>query len=298
MPKVTYVDKRFHPETAKLIDQANDIIAEYQADGYTLTVRQLYYQFVARDLVENTMKSYKRMASIINDARLAGLIDWQAIEDRTRSTTQWSHWTDPGEIIDACAEQYRVDKWVGQSFRPEVWIEKEALAGVMERVCRDLDIPFLSCRGYTSQSEMWTSAMRLHRIATTRSVGRPQQTPIILHFGDHDPSGLDMTRDITERLAMFMGGVKLTRLALNMNQVERYKPPANPAKVTDSRFADYEVRFGNESWELDALDPKVLANLVRAAVDQYRDPGPWEERLELERDHRARLKELAENWQK
>jgi len=292
MPAIQYVSKRFHPETLHLIDTANEIIAEYQADGYTLTVRQLYYQFVARDLIPNTMKSYKRLASIINDGRLAGLIDWLAIEDRTRSTTQWSHWNDPGEIIEACAEQYRVDKWIGQKYRPEVWIEKEALAGVMERICRELDIPYLSCRGYTSQSEMWASAMRLQQIAL-----KQKQSPIILHFGDHDPSGLDMTRDITTRLELFTGGIQLRRLALNMDQVEKFNPPANPAKVTDSRFQDYEAEFGTESWELDALDPKILASLVRTAVDGYRDQAIWDNRVEYEQGHRDRLVHLAANWE-
>ena len=274
-----------------MIGQANTIIADYQAQGYRLTLRQLYYQFVARDLIPNTMRSYKRLGSIINDGRLAGLIDWTAIEDRTRHVEAPSHWDSPSNIIDSCAYSYRIDKWADQEYRPEVWIEKEALAGVIERVCTKLDIAYLSCRGYTSQSEMWSSGGRLGRMATKG------QTPVILHFGDHDPSGLDMTRDIVDRMRMFMGGVRLERLALNMDQVQTYDPPPNPAKVTDSRYEAYVAEFGDESWELDALEPAVLAELVENAVLGLRDDDKWAAKVEREADERRQLDAVAGNWQ-
>src|SRR5262249_46150196 len=200
MPKISYVPKKFSAATQKVIDQANEIIGQYAAQGYSLTLRQLYYQFVSRDLIPNNMKSYKRLGNIINDARLAGLIDWDAIEDRTRNLHELPSWTSPESIIQACASQFRIDKGAKQPCRVEVWIEKEALAGVFQRVCDELQVPFFSCRGYTSQSEMWVAGMRLKRIL------RAKQKPVILHFGDHDPSGIDMTRDIVDRLQMFMGG--------------------------------------------------------------------------------------------
>src|SRR5262249_10346260 len=158
------------------------------AQGYNLTLRQLFYQFVSRDLIPNNVRSYKRLGSIINDARLAGLIDWSAIEDRTRNLHELPCWRTPAGIIRSCAQQYRTDLWAKQENRVEVWIEKEALAGVFERVCDELRVPFFSCRGYTSQSEMWVAGHRLKRIIDAG------QRPVILHFGDHDPSGMDMTR--------------------------------------------------------------------------------------------------------
>jgi hypothetical protein len=289
MPKIAYTEGRMRADGLAVVEQANAIIADYQAQGFTLTLRQLYYQFVSRDLIANNMKSYKRLGSIINDARLAGLIDWEAIEDRTRHVQTLSHWESPADIVSACAAQYRIDKWKDQEFRPEVWIEKEALAGVVEGVCQELDVSFLCCRGYTSQSEMWASAMRM------RAFDRAGQTSIVLHFGDHDPSGIDMTRDITNRLAMFMGGVEIRRLALNMDQVEEYRPPPNPAKMTDSRFAGYVEAFGNESWELDALEPRLLADLIRQEVIGLRDDDKWAAAEELEGQHRARLQQVVKS---
>jgi len=291
MPRICYIEHRFSDATLALIDQANDIIAEYAQQGYALTLRQLYYQFVARDLIANNTQSYKRLGSIINDGRLTGAIDWSAIEDRTRNLHELSHWRGPQEIIGACAKQFLIDKWATQPCRVEVWIEKEALAGVFERVCDALQVPFFSCRGYTSQSEMWAAGQRLQRIR------RQGQTPIILHFGDHDPSGIDMTRDIMDRLKLFAGSIHLERLALNMGQVEEFQPPPNPAKTTDSRYAQYIQVYGDESWELDALEPDTLAGLVRQFIDTIRDRASWADAVAEEEEHRRLLEAASSNWQ-
>src|SRR5512139_1588276 len=161
MPKVCYVPKSFSSNSMSIIEKANEIIAEYARLGFDLTLRQLYYQFVSRALIPNKDTEYKRLGSIINDARLAGLIDWDAITDRTRNLRSLSHWDDPGDIIYSAARSYHINRWEDQEYRVEVWIEKDALVGVIEGVCTDLDIPYFSCRGYTSQSEMWAAAQRL-----------------------------------------------------------------------------------------------------------------------------------------
>jgi len=291
MPKILYVERNFSPESLKRIEQANDIIATYQAQGYTLTLRQLYYQFVSRDLIENTVKSYKRLGSVINDARLAGLIDWNAIEDRTRNLAALGHWSSPGDIIHSAAAGYRLDRWATQPYRVEVWIEKEALAGVFQRVCESMDVPYLSCRGYTSQSEMWGAAMRLARYTK-----QTRQVPIILHFGDHDPSGIDMTRDIKDRLRIFGLDMDLRRLALNMDQVEEHNPPPNPAKETDSRFAGYIRQYGDQSWELDALEPSILEGLVRAELDTLIEGKPWKQVEKEEARDKELLNKASDRW--
>lgn len=289
MPKIKYKDLNLQPGTLKLVKTCNAIIAEYQAQGFTLTLRQLYYQLVSRDIIANRQREYKRLGSIVNDARLAGLIDWFAIEDRTRNLQKLSHWDSPEELVRACAEQYHVDMWEGQAWRPEVWIEKDALVGVIEGVCDEFDVPYFSCRGYTSQSEMWVAGRRLN------SYGH-DQTPIIFHFGDHDPSGKDMTRDITDRLELFMGGLEVKRLALNMDQVEEYEPPPNPAKTTDSRYAAYIAEFGGESWELDALEPAVIATLIRNAITGLIDQDLWDEKKAGVEKNQKLLGLVAEKW--
>lgn len=290
---IEYVPKRFTADHLVVIHQAESIIREYQRQGYKLTLRQLYYQFVARDWISNTLQSYKRLGGIISDARLAGSLDWEAIEDRTREMEERTRWDNPGEIIRAAANSYHVDYWADQAVRPEVWIEKEALAGVVERVCRTLGVPWFACRGYVSQSAAWEAGQRI--IERQSSLG---QRTIILHLGDHDPSGIDMTRDIRERISMFAEEpIEVNRLALNMDQVEAFGPPPNPAKLTDSRASDYVARFGYDSWELDALNPETIVDLVREAVeDTITNPDTWEDAHEREVAERDRLLELAREW--
>ena len=127
MPKIKYQDFNFRAGTLELITTANKIIAEYQAQGYDLTLRQLYYQFVARGIIPNSPASYNKLGTVVNDARLAGMIDWEAIVDRTRELRTLSHWDDPSSIVEACSKQFNLDLWDKQHFRPEVWIEKDAL---------------------------------------------------------------------------------------------------------------------------------------------------------------------------
>lgn len=293
MPKITYETKKFNQRTLDAISQAERIIQEYQAQGYSLTLRQLYYQFVARALIENTERDYKRLGNIISDARRAGMIDWSSIEDRTRFIRTISSWDDPRDILDSAKDSYHKDLWKTQDKRFEVWIEKDALIGVIEPVCKELDLPHFSCRGYVSDSEMWQAAMRLLRHV------RNGQDVIVLHLGDHDPSGIDMTRDITDRLnlfSFFKGGIEVRRIALTMEQIEEVNPPPNPAKVTDSRYERYSAEFGEESWELDALEPSYIADLIQRAVFEERDIDRWGEAFNAQEEERRQIQDIIDRW--
>ena len=291
MPKIQYIIKRLNAKTLGIVDKANQIIEDYATQGYSLTLRQLYYQFVARDLIENSQKSYKRLGATINDARLVGLIDWEAIEDRTRNLQTLGHWSHPGSIISSCARSFNVDLWEGQTHRVEVWVEKDALIGVLEKACKPLDVPYFSCRGYTSQSELWRAAQR-HKSHERHS----GQYTTVLHLGDLDPSGVDMTRDITDRLDMFGANTDVKRIALNMDQVRKYQPPPNPAKVSDSRFHDYARKYGNDSWELDALEPRVMHSLINHEIEQLIDDDAFNDRRKEQEEGRDLLEKTSDNW--
>lgn len=291
MPKIRYIwDKKLSAKSREVVEYANDIIEEYESKGYYLTLRQLYYQFVARDLIENTDRSYKRLGSIINDARLLGLVDWDSIEDRTRHVRSVETWDSPREIISSCAGQYETDRWDDQDYHVEVWIEKDALVGVVEYVCVKMQVGLLSCRGYLSQSEMWRAGQRFQEAFGKNKV------PVVLHLGDHDPSGINMTQDIEKRLEMFCGGVQVKRIALTMDQVERFNPPPNPAKLSDSRSSSYVSRFGYSSWELDALDPMFMSRLVEDSVETYVDWEVWKASERKQQMERKQLIEVKYLW--
>lgn len=275
-----------------VVKQANEIIAEYDKLRLKLTVRQLYYRFVAKGLIENTYRSYKNIAAIVDMGRKRGLIDWSAIEDRTRNVENPNVWSSPGSIMRAVAEQYKEDSWVGQKARVEVWVEKEALVGVIEQACEELRVPFLACRGYLSQSEAYEAGKRFQAL---RQRGLQ---PVVFHLGDHDPSGIDMTRDNAARISEFArGSVEVVRLALNREQIDQYDPPPNPAKETDSRFENYRDEHGDESWELDALEPTVIIDLVQAAIrERIDDMGAWNQREGDEEENRQTLEQASDGF--
>ena len=289
MPKIQYKEINFRQSSLDLINLVNEVIDDYKAQGYELTLRQVYYQLVARGYIPNNERSYKNIGNLINDGRLAGLIDWYAITDRTRNLRGNSHWGTPADVIASAKYSYLLDKWAGQPNYVEVWVEKDALVDVVGQACRPLDVPYFSCRGYTSQSEMWVAARRF-----LRQCDREQR--IIIHLGDHDPSGIDMTRDIQDRLEMFGADVIVKRVALTMNQIDHYNPPPNPAKITDSRCGRYIAQYGHESWELDALEPKVITTLINQEVTMYRDDTLYRQVCGKESREKEELQLLCDRY--
>ncbi len=240
------------------------------------------------------MRSYKNTGNLVSDARQAGLIDWQMIEDRNRETVIPSHWDSPGEIVQAAADSFRIDKWENQPWHIEVMVEKDALSGVLEPTCRALDIGLTANKGYSSSSTMYEIGRRIGYYR-----GRLDKRVLVVYLGDHDPSGIDMTRDVTERLEMYSEGqVFVNRIALNMDQVELWSPPENPAKTTDSRFDAYYQKYGESSWELDAVEPRQLADLVTAIVLRHRDENLWTQQVSTEDEMRAQLLAFAKTYEK
>ena len=303
MGKQCYIQKNFRSETLDLIQTIDEIIDEYTDQGYRLTVRQLYYQLVARGIVENTERSYKRITSTVNDAKMAGYLDWEAIEDRTREFIRSPRWESGSEILKSAAASFRMDMWANQERRVFVIVEKEALAGVLEGVCESYDVPLLAARGYPSGTVLREFAVSdlIPALSTT-----PKQAPYIIHLGDHDPSGIDMTRDLSERFFTFctgdgeMKGIlpagMFRRVALTMEQIQDQRPPPNPAKTTDARFRSYRQEYGDESWELDALSPEFLTGLVRDHITTMIDWDAWKLRKDEVTEIRERLSSIAEKF--
>ena len=293
MPMIQYIHKRISADKLRLIEQANDIIDIFKAQGYQLTLRQLYYQFVSRDLIPNNQKSYNRLGNVISDGRMLGLIDWEDISDRLREIRSVGDWESPASAMRSMAHWFKIDLWEGQEYRPEVWVEKDALAEVVERAAHALRVSVMVCRGYMSQSAMWEAGHDRYKEWVDQGV-----TPVVIHLGDHDPSGIDMTRDIKDRLEMFADGeVEVRRIALNMDQVEQYNPPPNPAKITDSRAEGYIAIHGDESWELDALEPRVLSKLIQDEILSVRDERKWKRKVREENEHKANLELLSDNYE-
>jgi len=294
--KEKFIEKNFSKSSFLMIERVNQILEEYRKMGYRLSLRQLYYQLVARDIIENSIRSYKNVGNLVSNARKAGLVDWGMIEDRNRDYAIPSHWNSPADILDSAAYSFRIDKWEDQQYHIEIMVEKDALSGVLGPVCQGLDIGITANKGYCSSSIMYEAGKR---VADFKDDGKEI---VLFYLGDHDPSGIDMTRDVKERIELYSriytGRLTIERLALNWDQIELWNPPPNPAKENDSRFAAYVLEFGETSWELDAIEPGELGKLVEEAVLNYRDSDLWNEAFEREETMREELTKMANDYRK
>lgn len=289
-----FIPKKFTKAHEWVIKQTNKIIKEYMEQGYTLTLRQIHYQFVARDLYENTQQNYKRLGNILDAARKAGLVDWDAIEDRTRGLRRIPVWQSPEAAMERIRNSFKLDPWDEQPVlrRIEVWVEKDAAVGIVEPTCNALRLPYFSCRGYSSSSGLYEAGKRLEAY---KAAG---YETMILYLGDHDPSGVQMTEVSQERADMYARHeIDFRRIALTLPQIEANPIPPNFVKETDSRTKWYVDRFKTEEcWELDALSPRTVDQIIRAEVEPLIDLEAWDNTLEDEEAHRTVLSEIISDW--
>lgn len=286
--KIKYKKRNFKTKSLKKIEQINSIIDEYC--GQELTLRQTFYQLVARGLIENSKKEYDKLVNLVSNARYAGLIDWQAIEDRTREYLGSSRYNfTPAEEVEFIAENYHLDAWTNQPCYVEVWLEKDAMKPIVARGCSKTGTPYFSTRGYCSASELWRAAQ--HFIKREDCKERH-----IIYLGDHDPSGVDMPRYLAEKMKLFSADVEIHRVALTMEQIQQFNPPPSYVKPTDKRGTGYIEKFGEVCWELDALKPGYVEKLVDASIRPYFDEKIFAETKARERELKQELQLISDNY--
>lgn len=287
-----YVPTKFTREREERIWRIRGVADEYGRQGMNVTVRQIYYQFVARGWAPSGDKTYDQVQSDLNKGRLAGLIPWHYVVDRNRTLRGLKTQKSPEDAVQRLRRSYRLDCWADQDWRPEVWDEKRALEGVIGDICSadDMRVDFYATGGYDSQSQQYEAGQRMAEYV------RRGQRPVVFYLGDHDPSGLDMTRDVEERLAMFTGvPVTVQRIALTMPQIRQFNPPPFDLKEGDARARAYRDQYGDEAWELDALDPSYLKKIIREAVLMIRDQERWDKSIAEEVEDLRTLDGFIEN---
>jgi hypothetical protein len=308
--KIKFRDIKLSKDNKRKLQVINGIIDEYQEQGYILTLRQLYYQLVSRDIIPNALPEYAKISKLLKEGRMAGIVDWDAIEDRLRKPHTPSSWDSPKDILRSAIHSFQLPRMEGQFNYLEVWVEKDALSGVLKRVTEKYHVPILVNRGYSSVSAMYDSYNRFKdAIADNRKVA-------ILYLGDYDPSGIDMIRDIKDRITEFMIGsdeiremwdvdtntiemfidnkFQIVPIALTLEQIEQYDPPRNPAKIKDPRSAKFIKELGTSSWEVDALRPEVLHSLLEEQIISRIDFGRYEQIVNEEKHHKVVLTNFME----
>jgi len=284
-----------------LLTEAYSIAQEY---GGNLTLRQLYYQCVSRNMCPNDQKDYNRLKDLISEARMSGAFPFNWLIDRSR-TVHEGRYNHRQADVDVALEAAAGDvsnlpywnisaaRWWGQSTHASVWVEKEALSGVFEAPCQSLGVSWFACKGYPSLSSLWAW---VKQVESTVEHGWASEwggvdNIVIVYFGDHDPDGFQIHRtalktvlEIAKIEGIILPGITLERAALNRDQIEAYNPPPFPAKKTSARFRGYTqdhpwTREGGiyRSWELDALRPEQLTALIRESVAAHWDQGRYNE---------------------
>jgi hypothetical protein len=262
-------------------------------DYWPLTLRQIYYQLVAALVIENNLNEYKRLSRLLSDARLAGELSWDAMEDRSRVLLHSGGWDDYQEFARSEAENflrgYGRDLLQGQAVRPELWIEKDALSRIAHDVAIDYCIPVIAARGFSSVTFKNDCRKRV-----LSNVQDGQET-VILYFGDLDPSGWEMLpamlRTLHEDMDLSADLVTGCRYALNPEHVEQYRlpRPIDAIKEKDSRTPKYRKLFGDLAVELDALRPDLLQALVKDAIESNLDLSQFEAERRIEQEELRHL---------
>ena len=277
---------KFQNKNLYLIEKISQILEEFKQEGIKVTLRQLYYQLVARGIIQNKVDVYNKLSTLLTDARYAGIVDWEAVEDRGRVPHTPNTFEDINDLIKAAAQSYQLDRWEGQEYYVELWTEKDALVSVISPITKKYQVSVCINKGYTSASSIYNSAQRFLEQQEGKKC-------ILLYLGDHDASGLDMDRDIKSRLTEFGVDVEVVRIGLTMEQIQEYNPPENPAKKTDPRSKNYSKIFGEKSWEVDALRTDVLQNLIETSIRKYLDVDKYNAIIDKEKEDIKSLEATA-----
>jgi hypothetical protein len=263
------------PSYREVVEASLEVFKQYDT---ALTLRQLYYRLVSKHLFPNTVNSYKRLSRIMVKARETGDVPKNCLEDRSRRVLGRG---DAGyisaeefikhklESLKDSWEKFTMPRWEDQPCNILISLEKEALSRLVSRVANQYSIRTFPTRGYPS----FTYVQRMASYIRNRLKGKPT---LVLYFGDFDPSGVDIERDLTERLLKYgAGDFKIRRVALTRDQIILYTLPPMPVKKSDARTPSFIATYGDEAVELDALDPNVLKQMVAQSIEEYMDIDAW-----------------------
>ena len=272
------------------VKATNNIISQYD---FQLTVRQIFYRLVSIAFIRNTINCYKLFDRMITRGRERGDIDPRSIIDRARNTIGGDYGylsveeyvrSKISELEDT--EQYTRRIWDDQPQYVELWVEKDALATLFSNVASGYRVVTYPSRGYSSFTKVYEAINERFSMYRDRPI-------TILHFADHDPSGINMTQDIQSRLERYGSHARVKRIALTHQQVKHFGLEPMPTKISDSRWRQYSLQYGNQCWELDALPPNELQNMIRDAIKEHLDVSRWNRTFkEIENERRSLQKKF------
>ncbi len=280
--KIQYTTKRFQKKTLKRIEAVNIILNEYAKQGYQMTVRQLFYQMVSREIIPFDNREYDKLITLISNGRNAGLIDWKDIVDRSRDPYQVPIFNSVSDALQQTADNYHIDIWEGMPVKPVIWFEKAGLSQIIGQVAAKYNLEYMSTRGENSLT--W-----LHEVSQ-------QQDTIILYLGDHDAHGVQISDGMAAKVKMYSdGAVDFKRIGISLKQGYDIQAPKIPLKDVSNLSFDYRKRFGCEfGYEIDAFNPKQLLQLIDDEVKTFIGVAPQTFEVNMKKQEQQRKKILQE----
>jgi len=269
--------------TLDKLDRVKEILEEFNTQGYLpITLRMLYYKLVTKNIIGNNVNEYNSLKKLMTKTRVSGEIPYEYFVDTTRVLQQADTWWSIPHFLKETLESYRLDRWKTQEYYIEVWLEKNTMIPILEDITSKYSVPLLSNHGYSSTTAMHEAE---ERFGTDKKC-------IVIYLGDHDPSGLHMDEDIFNRAS-----VEVDRIAITKAQVDKYHLPPNPAKKRDPRASNYVSEYGENSWELEALDIKITKELLEERILHYLDMDEYTKIIEEEEEHKENFTNFMESME-
>ena len=271
-------------QSLELLIQVQEIINSYD---FALTLRQIYYQLVARQIIPNEQRYYKKLSRLCVAGRDEGILPEEGFADRLREVDKLSSWSDLNEFMQTVKRSYRKDKWQNQDNYLEIWTEKDALRSVLTEITYQYDVALMVARGQLSRTEVYKTAGRYK--------AQSDKKCRLYYCGDFDPSGLSIYDSIKKRVMDFGVSINFKRIALTQEQIEKYQLPSDPAKQSDPNYNKFVSIYGSDMVvELDSLPPDVLRKIIEDCILQNIDEGHLMRILRKEKGERNRLNKFIE----
>jgi len=333
----------------RILPRVKELLYQYRKQGFKPTIRQIFYRLVSERLLPNHVNAYKALDYKLTRQREEGLeelgwrIGWKGEEnvedvssgihpDAFRDTSRRVIGGDTGfsslqeyfnQFLRYLEVAYTRKRWENQPRQVIIWLEKDALAGVLEDIAKKYRVKLISSRGYSSFTYIYK------QLVESLDLYKPL---VILLLTDFDPSGQDMKKDLKKRVLKYVydrysylmdsedfdgvikvdeimkvnkdtyeywkeyegRGIEVKKVALTEEQVIEYNLPPLPAKTSDPRYEWFKRNYGDKATELDALPPEILRQLVENAIIENIDMNAWKETEHIEREERRRIKEIVQ----
>ena len=265
------------------VEQRRESLLDIVSEMQPMTVRQVFYQATVRSIIEKTEAGYTKVQTDLALMRRAGELPYEWLADNTRWQRKPRTFNSVEEALKQTAQLYRKNLWASADAYVEIWLEKDALAGVVWPVTAAYDVPLMVARGYASLSFLHTAAEFINDLTVPA---------YIYHLGDYDPSGVNAAEKIEQTLRELApyAEIYFVRITVTPGQIQKWNLPTRPTKASDTRAKN----FGEISVELDAIEPEVLRTIVEAAIELHLPSEQLEVLKAAEESERELITSLVE----